>query len=357
MIKALVVDDSMVVRELLTHILSADPGIQVVGSASDGEEALEAVKSKKPDVITMDIRMPKMNGLEATRLIMETYPTPIVIVSGTLDAEEAASFRAIEAGALAVLERPAGVGHPDHEATARELVRTVKLMSEVKVVRRWARNLTAETRPRVSSAAEVKLNRAPAGTELIAIGASTGGPVVLQQILSGLPKNFSVPVLIVQHIAAGFVSGLAEWLAHSSGFPVHVAAHGDRILPGRAFVAPDGFHMGVGTRGRIALSGTGPENGLRPSVSYLFRSVAHVFGRSAVGVLLTGMGRDGAHELKLMKEKGAITIAQNEESSVIHGMPGEAINLDAATYVLSPEGIASALTRLAAKRSGDEKED
>lgn len=352
MIKALVVDDSRVVREFLVHILSADPEIQVVGSASDGEEALEAVRQRKPDVITMDIRMPRMNGLEATRLIMETYPTPIVIVSGTLGEEEAASFRAIEAGALAVMQRPVGRGHPDHEAMARELVRTVKLMSEVKVVKRWARPRKVETASRVFSATEVKLSRAPTEIKLVAIGASTGGPVVLHQILSGLPKSFPVPVLIVQHISSGFVRGLAEWLATSSGFPVRVATHGERLLPGHAFVAPDGFHMGIGKNDRIELSGNGPENGLRPSVSYLFRSVAHLFGRAAVGVLLTGMGKDGAQELKLMKERGAITIAQDEKSSVIHGMPGEAIDLEAATHVLSPEGIVSALTRLASKDQG-----
>jgi two-component system chemotaxis response regulator CheB len=350
-IKTLVVDDSRAVSEFLMHILNSDPEIQVIGVAHNGEEALEAVKNKKPDVITMDIRMPKMNGLEATRLIMERHPTPIVIVSGTWDVEEAASFRAIEAGALAVLPRPMGIGHPDHEAMAHELVQTVKLMSEVKVVKRWSRPRNVGTMPSVPSLPEVRLKQVPAEIKLVAIGASTGGPIVLQEILSSLPRDYPLPILIVQHIAAGFVSGFAEWLAHSSGYPVHVASHGERLLPGRAVVAPDEFHLGVSTTDRIVLSGSEPENGLRPSVSFLFRSVAHVFGRFAVGVLLTGMGRDGAHELKVMKEEGAITIAQDEESSVIHGMPGEAVNLDAATYVLSPEGIASVLTRLADRKS------
>ncbi|HKZ78616.1 MAG TPA: chemotaxis-specific protein-glutamate methyltransferase CheB [Pyrinomonadaceae bacterium] len=347
MIKALVVDDSKAVREFLMHILSSDPEIQVVGAVSNGEEALEAVKNKRPDVITMDIRMPKMNGLEATRLIMETYPTPIVVVSGSFGAEEAASFRALEAGALAVLTRPMGVGHSDHEAMAHELVRTVKLMSEVKVVKRGARARDMVTMPSIPFPAEVRLNRVRAEIKLVAIGASTGGPIVLQEILSSLPRNYPLPILIVQHIAAGFVSGFAEWLGQSSGWPVHVATQGECLLPGHAVVAPDEFHMGVSATDRIVLSRNEPENGLRPAVSFLFRSVAHVFGRSAVGVLLTGMGKDGAHELKLMKEKGAITVAQDEESSVIHGMPGEAVNLGAATYVLSPGGIASVLTRLA----------
>lgn len=351
MIKVLVVDDSPVAREFLTHILSSDSEIQVVGSASNGEEALEAVMRKKPDVITMDIVMPKMNGLEATRLIMETNPTPIVIVSGILDTEESASFRAIEAGALAVIQRPSGIGHPNNAATVLELVQTVKLMSEVRVVRRW--NSTRKTKPEalLSSLTEASVNELPAEIKLIAIGASTGGPVVLQQILSGLPKDYSIPVLIVQHISAGFVGGFAEWLGQSSGFPTRVATNGEQLLSGHAYVAPDGFHMGVSKNSRILLSKNEAENGMRPSVSYLFRSVADTFGRSAVGILLTGMGKDGANELKLMQEKGAITIAQDEESSVIHGMPGEAIKLDAVKYILSPGGIATILTRLSNKHS------
>lgn len=351
MIKVLVVDDSSVVREFLSHVLSRDPALHVVGTARDGEEALAVVAERKPDVITMDIRMPRMNGLEATRLIMERHPTPIVIVSGTLGEEENASFRAIEAGALAVLQRPAGLGHPDHEATARELVRTVRLMSEVKVVKRWSRARQNISAPLVPSPKNNGRVRPHAQLKLVAIGASTGGPVILQRILKGLPKEFPVPVLIVQHIAPGFVQGFAEWLAHSSGFTVEVATRNERLSPGRAYVAPDNFHMEVAAVDRIILVEREPENGLRPSVSALFRTVAQVYGQSAAGVLLTGMGKDGARELGLMKERGALTIAQDAESSVIHGMPGEAISLGAATHVLSPESIAALLTKLAVDRA------
>jgi two-component system chemotaxis response regulator CheB len=356
MINVLIVEDSAVVREFLTYILDSDPDIHVVGTAHNGEEALEAVKRKKPDVITMDINMPKMNGFEATRRIMETHPMPIVIVSGSWDTKEVATtFRAVEAGALAVVPRPMGLGHPDYEATAKELVQTVKLMSEVKVVRRWARHRREGVIPAVPPPVEVEveLKRAPTEIKLVAVGASTGGPIVIQTILSGLPKDFPVPVLIVQHIASGFVEGFVEWLAQSSGFPVHLAADGEHLLPGHAYVAPDGFHMGVVNGERIALSKDGPENGLRPSASYLFRSVAMVYGQHAVGVLLTGMGKDGAEELRLMKEQGAVTLAQDQESSVVHGMPGEAIRLDAATYVLPPEKMAPALTNLVNKRRVD----
>ena len=348
MIKVLVAEDSPVVREFLIHVLSSDPDIRVVGTANDGEQAVAAVKRYRPDVITMDIHMPKMDGLDATRRIMETDPTPIVIVSGSTDPHETeTTFRALEAGALAVLKRPNGIGHPDHETTTRELVQTVKLMSEVKVVRRWprVRRDAPATRP-----AEMGLARAPAQVRIVAIGASTGGPPALHTVLAGLPKAFPAPVLIVQHMAGGFIQGFAEWLAQSASLPVHVAAHGETILPGHVYVAPDEHQMKVEHGGKIVLTRDAPENGLRPSVSYLFRSVAEVYGSAAVAGLLTGMGRDGAEELRLLKEKGAVTFAQDKDSSVVHGMPGEAIKLDAATFVLPPDKIAAALVNLANHR-------
>jgi two-component system chemotaxis response regulator CheB len=348
MIKVLVVEDSALVREFLVHVLSSDPEIKVIGTAHNGEDALEALKASRPDVITMDIHMPKMDGFEATRRIMETFPTPIVIVTGSTDPREVGTtFRAVEAGALAVVPRPAGLEHPDFEATAKELIQTVKLMSEVKVIRRWNKTWQPCLVP---APAEITNNGNNREIQVVAIGASTGGPIVLQTILSQLQKDFSAPVLIVQHMASGFSQGFVEWLNQTSGLPVHLAAYGESIRPGHAYVAPDGLQMGVKVRGRIELSQEAPENGLRPSVSFLFRSVASVYGENAVGVLLTGMGKDGAQELNLMKEQGAVTLVQDQESSVVHGMPGEAIRLDAAIYVLSPGKIAGALQSLVKKR-------
>ena len=355
MIRVLIVEDSPTVRELLVQILCSDPAIEVVGTAETGEEAIEAVERKRPDIITMDVHMPRMNGFDATRRIMETHPTPIVIVSGAADATDTAkAFRAIESGALAVLRKPSGPGQSDHEQSALELVRTVKVMSEVRVVRRWPRYRTAETLPVVSVPADLPFQSVQGQIRIVAIGASTGGPPVLQAILAGLPRNFPVPVVIVQHIAAGFTQGFVEWLAQSSSLAVHVPTHGESVLPGQAYVAPDGVHMAVGTDGRVQLKAEEPENGLRPSVACLFRSVAKAYGQNAVGVLLTGMGKDGASELKLMKEQGAVTIAQDRETSVVHGMPGEAIKLGGATYVLPPEKIRLALTSLTAKTVGND---
>lgn len=344
MIKVLIVDDSAVARIHLWNILESDPdtGIRVIGMAKNGEEAVRFAERKRPDVITMDIAMPVMNGLDATRRIMETTPVPIVIISASCGKDVENSFLAMQAGAVAVLEKPAGEGSRGYEEAAKEIVQTVKLMSEVRVVRRWPKAKVSEEAHPVRQGDK----RTSSGARLIAIGASTGGPPVLQTILSSLPKDFPVPILIVQHIAKGFLGGMVDWLRHTTLLSIRIASHGERLLPGHVYFAPDDFHAGVTSDERISLSRAAPENGLRPSVSYLFRSVADTYSEGAVGVLLTGMGRDGAEDMKLMKERGAVTIAQDQESSVVFGMPGEAVRLDAATHVLPPERIPAILKSL-----------
>ncbi|MHB8252877.1 MAG: protein-glutamate methylesterase/protein-glutamine glutaminase [Acidiferrobacter sp.] len=353
MINVLVVEDSPVIREFLVYILSSDPEIRVIGTAVDGEEALEAAQSQRPDIITMDIHMPRMDGFEATRRIMETCPVPIIIVSGSSVADEVATtFRALEAGALTVLPRPRGVGHAQYEATAKGLIETVKLMAEVKVVKRWARSRVSKAATRAPAQTLTGGAIVPGRIDIVAIGASTGGPQALHAILSRLPRSFPVPILVVQHIAVGFLQGLVDWLAGTCAVSVRIARHGDSALPGQVYVAPDGFHMGVHRGGVIYLTSEEAVNRHQPSVSFLFRSVTNAYGGNAVGVLLTGMGKDGAEELKLMKDNGAVTIAQDAKSSIVHGMPGEAIRLGAATHVLSLDGIVTMLQDLVAHKSG-----
>jgi len=348
-IRVLVVEDSRVISEFITQVLNADPELDVVGTAANGQEALEAVRRTKPHVITMDIHMPHVDGFEATRNIMESCPTPIVIVSGSSTKDNVSTnFHALEAGALAVVGRPQGVGHILHDHSAKLLVDTVKLMSEVKVVRRWLRPKHASPEPTNFPTQRLPLlPKLP--IKVVAIGASTGGPLALQTILAALPQDFPVPILIVQHMTPGFTQGFVEWLSRSSKFPVHVATEGEPLLPGHAYVAPDNFQMGVTSGHRIVLTTDARENGMCPAVSFLLRSVKAVFGQQAVGVLLTGMGVDGVDELKQLRKAGAITLVQDKESSVVHGMPGQAIQDGAATHILPPQGIAKALKTIVSK--------
>jgi two-component system chemotaxis response regulator CheB len=353
-IKVLVADDSQVTRMLLVEVLNSDPGIEVIGEVDDGQAACDFLNGSqsRPDVVLMDIHMPRMDGFEATRLIMETRPVPIVICTATSDPKElAVAFRSMEAGALACVQKPVSPTSAEFGPQVKFLLQTIRLMSEVKVVRRWPR-------PRVASPAPVDngVSRTPsaAGVRLVGIGASTGGPPVLQTILSGLPKDFKAPLLIVQHIARGFLPGMVEWLNQTTPLCVRIAMHGATPLPGHAYIAPDDFHLGVSASGRLVLTRAPPEGGVRPAVSYLFRSLAQNCGSDAVGVLLTGMGKDGATELKLMKDHGACTIAQDRDSSVVHGMPGEAIQLGAATHVLPADMIAGALIAQLARRGAAE---
>jgi len=339
-IAVLVVDDSPSMRMLLVHVLQGDPRIEVIGTVNDGQGAIDFLEAgqPKPDVVLMDIHMPHLDGFEATRRIMETRPLPIVICTATADPRDiAVAFRSMEAGAVACVEKPTGIEDPDYERCSANLQQTIRLMAEVKVVRRWRRARAAV--PRIAAAPQPQ----HPGRRLIGIGASTGGPPVLQTILAGLPRNFAAPLVIVQHISRGFLPGMVEWLNQTTDIGVRIASHGAVPEPGHAYIAPDDFHLSVSSSGRLLLTREEPESGLRPSVGRLFRSLAENLGSKAVGVLLTGMGRDGAAELKQMRAAGALTIAQDRESSVVHGMPGEAIALGAAEQVLPADRIAQAL--------------
>jgi two-component system chemotaxis response regulator CheB len=346
-IRVLVVEDSAVVRQHLVALLRDDPGLEVVGEARDGLEAVTMAARQRPDAILMDGHMPRMDGYEATRRIMEQAPTPIVMVSASIAADEGAlSFRALEAGALTIVEKPVGPDHPRHDEIVRQLLQTVRLMAEVKVVRRWPRR-----EPRRSAT-----SKPPASTgaiEVVAIGASTGGPQALAEILGGLPPHFGAPILVVQHIVAGFEAGLATWLAALTPLTVTLAEAGEPLRPATVYIARNGRQIGVTPRREIDLTDEPASDGFRPSASSLFCSVAEIYGPAAAGVLLTGMGRDGAAGLARLRAAGGVTMAQSEQTSVVFGMPAEAIRLDAAEHVLSPGEIAATLRSLV---SGNRKD-
>jgi two-component system chemotaxis response regulator CheB len=337
MIRVLVAEDSVTSRELMVALLRADPDIQVVGEAKNGVEALELAKSLRPSVITMDIHMPRLNGFEATKAIMREIPTPVVIVSGSVDPTEVAtSMHALQAGALALLPKPRGPDHPGFEAEGRELVRTIKAMAGVKVIRHWA--------PRIEH--EPHAPPAPADRpRIVALAASTGGPAALQQILSRLPPRFSLPIVVVQHIAAGFGAGFAHWLDTVSSLRVRMVQEPERLEPSTVYLAPEDRHLGV-EAGLAVVSEAPAIGGFRPSASYLFHSVARVYGPSALAVVLTGMGEDGVDGLRAVKAARGRVVAQDEESSVVFGMPGVAVAAGLADRVVPLGKIADHIQEL-----------
>jgi two-component system chemotaxis response regulator CheB len=343
-IKVLIIDDSRSVLDLLRYILNADPQIEVIGTAENGIQALKFLEKNRPDVITMDMDMPEMDGLETTRIIMETDPIPIIVVTASWSPSELRkTYRATEVGAVGIMNKPRGFGHPDHQRTALELISTVKAMSEVRLVKRWSKTFHSKEK---QGSEEKGIKQIKKAVRMVAVGASTGGPPVIQKILLRLPKDLPVPILVVQHMSKGFLVGFIDWLVISTGHKIYVATHHAKAAAGCIYVAPDDFQLGISSNGIIELSENSPGNDYCPSVSHLFKSVAKSYGSEALGILLTGMGKDGAIELKLLKDQGAITIAQDQESSVIYGMPGEAKKIGAANFILSPVEIAATVVNI-----------
>lgn len=345
MIRVLVVEDSSTVRALLVGMFASEPqGFSVVGEAQNGLEAVELARRLRPDVVTMDLRMPLLDGLEATRLIMMNTPTPVVVISGSDSLEVQTSMRALEAGALAVLEKPAGPAQPGFEERRLALLQTVRLMAGVKVVRRTSQRqeprAVAPPRPLAPSSR----NRVQA----VAIATSTGGPVALETILERLPGDFPVPILVVQHLAKGFLGGLATWLGSASKLRVKVAEPGEQLAAGVVYLAPDELHLGVTADRRVALSAEPALGGFRPSGTFLFDSVARALGPGALALILTGMGRDGLDGLRTVKAKGGRILAQDEKSSVVFGMPAAAIDAQLADEVVALEDVAGRLLALVA---------
>jgi two-component system, chemotaxis family, protein-glutamate methylesterase/glutaminase len=314
MIRVVIADDMKASLALLEAIFRMEPGFDVVGRARDGQEAVDLTRKCRPDLVTMDVEMPVLNGFEATLRIMTDCPTPIVVVSGQDVNAVAFALNAMKAGALAVVPKPGAPGTPGFDAQARHLLTMARAMSGVK--------LLPTVQPARSHATQARPPRTRA--RVIAIAASTGGPPALSRILSELPGDFRAPLLVVQHIAEGFADGLAKWLGASSRLRIKVAADGERLEPGAVYLAPDRHHLGV-KGDAVELSDAPPIDGFKPSGSYLFESVAKAFGPAALGLILTGMGRDGVQGLAALRAAGGTVIAQDRDSSVIFGMNGEAV--------------------------------
>jgi len=337
-IDVLVVDDSALMQRIITSLLESDPLIRVVSTAADGYEAIEKVEAVRPDVVTLDIGMPRLDGLQALQQIMQRAPTPVIVLSGLKDA--GAAVRALELGAVEFVAKPSGTVSIDLYKVRDELINKVKLATLVKLHRVMAQ---AEPSPPLPI-----LPRGPAANQawMVAIGASTGGPRALSELLRRLPAELPASVLIVQHMPAGFTASFAQRLDQRSALHIEEARDGQEVTTGSAYLAPGGVHMVIAReRGQptIRLQDTLPVHSVRPSVDVLMSSVAHLNGAYSVGVLLSGMGADGAEGLAQIKAAGGLTLAQDRESSTIFGMPRVAIERGVVDRVLALSEIPGAI--------------
>jgi two-component system chemotaxis response regulator CheB len=341
-LRVLVVEDSLTIRRRLCDVLGADPDVEVIAEADDGKKGIELCQTLRPDVMTLDMHLPVMSGLAATEFIMAHCPTPILIVSSSANRGDLfKTYDALAAGAVDVLEKPTGDEIDD--SWERKLLAAVKLVARIRVIthpraRLRGVSLTPLPAPEPSAGG-------PSGPpRVVAIGASTGGPSALVQILREIPKGLPVPILIVLHIGELFGAAFAEWLDEQTPLDVSNARDGQRLAGpgGRVFLAPPGSHLIV-RNGTLLLTSDPERHSCRPSIDVLFESVAREYGRSALGCLLTGMGRDGATGLLEMRARGGTTIAQDEATSVVYGMPREAALLGAAERILPISAIGSAI--------------
>jgi two-component system, chemotaxis family, protein-glutamate methylesterase/glutaminase len=341
MVRVLIADDSLLTRVVLKDLLARDAEIEVIAEVCNGRDAVTETCRLRPDLVIMDVMMPIMDGIAAVTEIMSTCPTPILVLSGNVDvADSRCAFTALRHGALDVMAKPQGLVTEAFNVVAELLIEKVKFLARIRVMHHFRR----QRQP--SPALPVSISPSGQKRTLLAIGASTGGPKAVLRLVKELPAQTGAAILIVQHIASGFAAGFAEWLDRECACRVRLACHGDSLEAGVALVAPTGLHMLV--RGeRIVLEESPPVNCCRPSVDSLFFSIAaeRLAGRT-VGVLLTGMGRDGAEGLAALKEQGASTIAQDEASCAVFGMPKAAIQLQAAQRVLSLADIPGALQQL-----------
>lgn len=336
--RILIVDDSAFIREQIRKLLETDSELQVVAEARNGEEAVQLVAGLKPDLVLMDVEMPVMDGIVATKRIMQNHPTPIVIhTSSTIVRMRNLPFEAVKSGALDILEKAAV--YPLAEADARAFCSRIKNLADVQVFRRT-------TSPSYDGSFERPVSAPQVVPKVLAIAASTGGPKALSDFFTRLPPVLPFPILLVQHIGASFVEGFAEWLQSMTGLRMKIAEEGEAPADNTCYISPGNIHLAIKPPGLIHLDSSPPVNACRPAADILFRTVSRVYGSAAVGVIMTGIGRDGAEGLRSMHSAGAYTLAQSEESCTVFGMPRSAIELKAVSQVGDIPFITNTITRL-----------
>ena len=352
--RVLIVDDSAFMRKVLEQIFNADDQLQVAGHAKDGREAVSLAESLKPDVITMDINMPHMDGLQATAQIMTTNPRPIVIVSSESKEGAASTLKALELGAIEFVAKPSSGIDLDMQSVKDDLLRKVRMAAKVRVVRTASRlalsvqgsnggSAPAKPAPRAVSASAIPADqRFP----VVVLAASTGGPATVMRLAPGFTRDFPAAVFLVQHMPASFTTQYAAQLAEFTGIRVKEAENNETVQPGTLYICPGGQHLRVTLAGRIQLdSASGRINGYLPNIDVTMETVAAFAGAMSIGVVLTGMGNDGALGAKAIKAAGGLVLAQDEATSVIFGMPAEAIKVAGVDHVLAIDDIYAAIEK------------
>ncbi len=335
-VRVLIVDDSPTARRALRYALEEEDDLEVVGEVATGRDALESCRRLKPQLVTMDVFLEKESGLDVAAQLMREHPCPILVVTAADSNNPRLAFRALEAGALDVTAKLPHPGHSQYQERRRRLVRLVRTLAEVPVVRR--RRGISEASP--LSEPPGRLDQPPA---IVLIGASTGGPSVVAQILKLLPRPFPVPIAIVQHMMNGFAEGHRAWLADATGHRTVICKRGERLEAGTVYLAPDDAHLCLRSATLIGSNEDEPRGHQRPAVDVLFESAARQLGSRAVGVLLTGMGRDGAQGMLALYEQGALTMVQAPETCAVDGMPRSALALGAVKHQEAPPALAEAI--------------
>lgn len=341
----MIIEDSPTIRAFLCEIIARDPRLEVCAVASSGEEALRLFQRIRPDVVSLDIQLPGIDGLKVAERIMSDFPTPIVVVAASSAiGEQTLSMRALASGALSVVEKPRISSPGEYEVLSSRICTQLAIMSQVRVVRQRFRR--SDHSPSIPAPPPPDFHETVRGCpKILAVVASTGGPPALVKLFNGLGPDFPLPILLVQHVSASFIEGFSSWLASVVPFSVELVSASNLLRPGVIYLAVAEHHLKVTATAAWASRGE-PVSGQKPSGSVLFQSVAEVFSQDALGVLLTGMGEDGAEGLLALRSAGAFTIAEHESTSVVHGMPGAAERLQAVCESLPLTEIAPRLKEL-----------